>query len=132
MEREFIPYAEALVLKELGFNEPCIGWFGSSCCIQLEKTFKNRSGDSKQNVKWNGCVNGPTFHQAFRWFREKHNLIGLIEIGTQEFSYQIFNIKGDRQLGNEPLSFNGTQEEAELKCLKEIIEIVKTSKELPN
>jgi hypothetical protein len=27
MEKEFIPYEQALALKELGFDEPCFAWF---------------------------------------------------------------------------------------------------------
>jgi hypothetical protein len=27
MEKEFIPYKQALALKELGFDEPCLGWY---------------------------------------------------------------------------------------------------------
>ena len=27
MENEFIPYEQALALKELGFDEPCIGYY---------------------------------------------------------------------------------------------------------
>lgn len=62
---------------------------------------------------------------VLRWFRDKYKLCGLIEVGTQEFSYQVFNNKGDRQLGTEPISYNGTYEEAEVECLKKLIEIVK-------
>jgi hypothetical protein len=29
IEKEFAPYEEALVLKELGFNEPCFGYWKS-------------------------------------------------------------------------------------------------------
>jgi hypothetical protein len=27
MEKEFVSYDQAVALKELGFDEPCIGWF---------------------------------------------------------------------------------------------------------
>ena len=27
IEKEFVPYEESLALKELGFNEPCFGYF---------------------------------------------------------------------------------------------------------
>jgi hypothetical protein len=27
MNKEFIPYEQALDLKELGFDEPCFGWY---------------------------------------------------------------------------------------------------------
>jgi hypothetical protein len=49
----------------------------------------------------------------------------LVEIGTREFSYQIYDKKGDTKLGNEPLRFNGKYEEAENECLDKLIEVVK-------
>ena len=30
MEKEFIPYEQALALKELGFDEPCFGYYYAS------------------------------------------------------------------------------------------------------
>ena len=27
MNKEFVKYEQALALKELGFDEPCIGWY---------------------------------------------------------------------------------------------------------
>jgi hypothetical protein len=27
IEQEFVPYEEAFALKELGFNEPCLGYY---------------------------------------------------------------------------------------------------------
>ena len=27
MNKEFITYEQALALKELGFDEPCLGWY---------------------------------------------------------------------------------------------------------
>jgi hypothetical protein len=30
IEQEFIPYEQALALKELGFDEPCLFWYNLS------------------------------------------------------------------------------------------------------
>ena len=111
-ESLFVPYKIALELKELGFDEPCFG-YRDGCGYLMIKSIPH-------------CViSAPTFSQAFRFFREKYKLSGLIEIGTQEFSYQVFDNKGNRQLGTEPMNYNGTYEEAELECLKKLIEIAK-------
>ena len=69
MEKEFIPYEQALVLKELGFDEPCFAWFilegdGAKSTLVLEKC-------PKQDI---GLCLAPLYQQAFRWFREKYNL----------------------------------------------------------
>ena len=114
MEKEFVPYEQSLKLKELGFTESCFGFYDE---------FSN----NKVCYGYSDGINkAPTFSQTFRWFREKYKLSGLIEIGTQEFSYQVFDNKGNRQLGTESINYNGTYEEAELECLKKLIEIVKS------
>lgn len=139
MEKEFVPYEQALALKELGFDEPCFAiWsgldennFSTTDTVRLFSSkfrINNTQSATFYTNDFNSLsrrVSAPTFSQAFRFFREKYKLYGLIEIGTQEFSYQVFNKKGNRQLGTEPMSYNGTYEEAELECLKKLIEIVK-------
>jgi len=126
-DKEFIPYEQALALKELGFDEPCFAKYfqqdGNTPFIQIGETEIEEAESAGDDVTFE--CESPLYQQAFRWFREKHGLSGLIEIGTQEFSYQVFNDKGNRQLGNEPLKYNGIYEEAELECLKNLILIVK-------
>jgi hypothetical protein len=123
MEKEFITYEQALTLKELGFDEPCWAWWHIEDCDTRFCYSEQRSPII--NSRETEIVGLPTFSQAFRWFREKYGLSGLIEIGTQEFSYQVFNYVGNSQLGTEPLKYNGTYEEAEQTCLDKLIEIIK-------
>jgi hypothetical protein len=91
--------------------------------------------DKSTDGEWLSPV--PTFSQAFRWFREKYNLHSLIGIypNTKEWysSYQDLNWSG-----KETLDFNKTEdrsirfktyEEAELACLKKLIEIVETKQQ---
>ena len=131
LKREFVPYEEALVLKELGFDEPCFGFWNYNDSkmyywndeeIQNERTNKWFLDTEKKfpKISKNGCT-APTFSQAFRWFRENYKLSGLIEIGTQEYSFIIFDeAKDSRKISS---SMNGTPEEAELACLRNLIEI---------
>lgn len=122
MNKEFIPYEQALELKQLGFDEPCFGCYFHNNKDAVEY---NPDGIPLNHNNRKSRISAPLYQQAFRWFREQHGLTGLVEIGTQEFSYQVFDDKGNRQLGNQPLSFNGNYEEAELACVKELIKIVK-------
>ena len=112
MEKEFVPYEQALALKELGFDEPCFGWYGPTGILN--------DWDKTDTL-------APTYSQAFRFFREKHNLIGLVEGGYADgkniFTYIIWNDFKDDWC-NEYVS---TYEEAELECLKKLIEIVKNT-----
>jgi hypothetical protein len=119
MEKEFVTYELALELKNLGFDEPCLGAF-------MGKDFRqfDFSNDLKGYVNDNNLIIGrPTYSQAFRWFREKHNLFGQVNIHT----YFIYNISnGDFKIVKEYDKLFETYEEAELACLKKLIEIVKT------
>ena len=108
MNKEFVPYEQALALKELGFDEPCLikdTEQGEDCAIYY--------------VHDNGT---PTFSQAFRWFREKYKLFCWIEKFHVDETY-IFQIP--------PANFTKIQghyktyEEAELECLIKLIELVK-------
>ena len=108
MENEFVPYELAVKLKELGFDEPCM------------------SSKDMNNSK--GLIQLPLYQQAFRWFREKHEVFGIVNFGTNDFTFNIYNSDGLGLLTKESLAFNGAYEEAELACLTRLIEIVEQYK----
>jgi hypothetical protein len=63
------------------------------------------------------------YEQAFKWFREKYDLEGFIEgKGYDHKKYYIYTING-KWHPSQP-TFD-TPEEAELECLKKLIEIIK-------
>ena len=117
MDREFIPHEQAITLKELGFDKPCFGYYfynGS-----FNKWTLNIDNEQSEYLK---TISAPTFSQAFRWFRKKHNLSSWIyNSNMNEFFYTILQngriVKAQR-------SFL-TYEEAELACLVKLIELVK-------
>jgi hypothetical protein len=117
MEKEFIPYAEALALKELGFNEPCFGRYGNDSKM-LYKSYT-------ENLHSNYLTPCPLYQQAFRWFREKYNLHPLIE--QTQVDYRCSIVERPRIFYHIDNIFE-TYEEAELECLKKLIEIVKEKK----
>ena len=131
IEREFIPYEQALALKELGFDEPCFGYYEPNKEFNYInwETFKDFPYLAK-NSEWQDLYGAPTFSQAFRWFREKYNLFGCIDLQVctpTHWYIRIDNIIENDYIyhsEDEGLEFN-TYEEAELACLKKLIEIVK-------
>ena len=128
MNKEFIPYEQALELKELGFDEHCLAFYGGDGDSKIYyNSLRNGSGDyepykASERLKWFGV---PLYQQAFRWFREKYGIVGIVKFGTQEFTYNIYNNDAIGLLTKDSLDFNGTYEEAELACLKKLIEMVK-------
>ena len=131
MEKEFIPYEQSLELKELGFNEPCLDFYDND-----KQLFYN--SDNENTIHIGGKVNAPLYQQAFRWFREKYNWSTEIRGANFRASYVIGmpeTINYDSLDGfplvthwNYVVDDSGvrkTYEEAELACLKKLIEIAK-------
>ena len=118
MKKEFVPYEPALALKELGFDEPC---FGNWQDMKEETPWFSKSYADNQNQYYGQLCSAPTFSQAFRWFREKYGLLSYVDkCLTDTFRY---NIDWDDSIIG--LSGHPTYEEAELACLRKLIEIVK-------
>jgi hypothetical protein len=128
MNKEFIPYTEALALKELGFNEPCLGAF-----IGKELKIFSFSNDLKGYTNdANLIIGAATYQQAFRFFREKYNLTwehqfddSNISLYVGEIAYPDNNLDFFKIIEVEYDGYNKAHEEAELACLIKLIEIVK-------
>ena len=141
--KDIVLYEPALMLKELGFDEPC---FGNYRKVQVTDYVTGDSSEStiyfdmmKFSMNYNEhnseCdASAPTFSQAFRFFREKYNIQGYIYSSTvrgnaektKQFTGYIWNING---IDMPFLSTDArdelydTYEEAELACLMKLIEI---------
>jgi len=113
MNKEFIPYEQALALKELGFDEPCFGHY-------LIKKFYLK----KYHKQGNGITLRPLYQQAFKWFRENHMLFydNLHYVGDV-WKFTTYSDNPHHYFNSSEYK---TYEEAELECLKKLIEIVKT------
>jgi hypothetical protein len=111
-DKDFAPYQESLELNQLGFDEHCFAW-------HVSEAYGLEIGGVTKDDLLNDAVLAPTYSQAFRWFREKHNChhtinlnkkyVGIAYSSVVNFSIDEFN----------------TYEEAELGCLRKLIEIVK-------
>ena len=125
IEREFIPHDRALALKELGFNEECLGWYpDDTVALSLNGVFIGKpSSGSYKLLAW-----APLYQQTFRWFRENHSLIGEIFSQLRPSNKFMYGFK----IGGSDIIFDGfkTYEEAELACIDKLIELVKEAKEL--
>ena len=132
MTTVFVPYEQALALKELGFDEPCFGWFRSTLIpsnfteyfLETEFGMNVSPSDWVNNNFLDKACSAPLYQQAFRWFREKYGLHYQIEYMDDylQYGYVITEISINTELEEK---YNFTYEEAELECLKKLIEIVK-------
>jgi hypothetical protein len=134
MEKEFIPYEQALALKELGFDEPCFGYYvGKDKEVYMSN--ETLSAPFQFRLESKTTFVAPTYQQAFRWFREKYNLRGFIGFrpNVKQFDCHIYDMslsgkeyvkqRTTEEYNKDPKV--GTYEESELECLKKLIEIVK-------
>ena len=71
MNKEFIPYEQALELKELGFDEPCFGFFNKTWNKEKEILFPQYAGELENWNNTQHLCSAPLYQQAFRWFRDK-------------------------------------------------------------
>ncbi len=123
LDKEFAPYQEVLELKELGFNEPCFGYYD----IDSQELVNDKWMQHPNESTW--TINAPTFSQAFRWFRKKYNLIHRIDRDGGWWICAILNLYDEEDQGTIEIylenCYPNSYEEAELACLKKLIEIVK-------
>ena len=134
MDKYFVPYEQALALKELGFDEPCLAWYPVHEVLlfmgmKLGSTtpdFVTQNSPWIQSEKIKTCI-APTFSQAFGWFRENFHIHGepFYKGGlTKETSWYDYKIYSNIDWEEDKIQYK-TYEEAELECLKKLIEIVK-------
>jgi hypothetical protein len=116
MEKEFISYNLVLELKKLGFDEKCLSY--------------STSNTDASGRTWTSVIVAPLYQQAFRWFREKYNFISEINVYSTSDGYS-FSFKILCKKYTPYIEANNAwllYEEAELECLKKLIEIAKEQK----
>lgn len=146
MEKEFVPYEIALSLKKIGFNEPCLKyiWNDKKHSQYMHNAVENKTYHFQGHFTESKnifTVSVPTFSQVFRWFREEYNIdftiitnyakvdskmiksyrVGIITVKNNMIDSCFLRPENDKL---KFIEFN-THEEAELECLKKLIEIVK-------
>ena len=129
MKKEFLSYDLALELKELGFDEPCFAFYGLSRddykTIRLS-IFQNLKTDYLPDIHHlDVTCDAPLYQQAFRFFREKYGLHYIICKNIQMDGYGYREVILIPYMEENENTIFKTYEEAELECLKKLIEIAK-------
>jgi len=117
MEKEFVPYMIAFDMMAIGFKESCIATIDQTDYLHIKGTKSLPRGSMMYDT-----IDCPTFSQCFRWFRENYGYLPNIHNFNRNFKA---TLSGNcNWLG----SWTKTYEEAEIECLKKLIEIVKEKK----
>ena len=117
MNNLFVPYEQALHLKELGFQEECLAYYHQDQMLE-----KDSLGIKRDHYRGKFGVLAPLYQQAFRFFREKYNLCHHIHVNIFKYEWYIEHRIEDEEYEGYDYS---TYEESELACLKKLIEIAK-------
>jgi hypothetical protein len=86
MIKEFIPYEQALELKELGFDKPCLAFYNGKF---LESTDYDFDNDTSKDIGL--CIVAPLYQQSFRWLHEQLNMKGVMPTTDLEYRLQMLN-----------------------------------------
>lgn len=131
MKEQFVPYEQALKLKELGFDEECFTYFKNGI-IDLDdegilEIYKNY--DAHNDI--DEYISSPLWQQAFDWFRDVMLLDNFIipywfidgEYKVKKYTYSIEpSNRFDEYFDCDSDQYD-TYEEARLECLKRLIEL---------
>jgi hypothetical protein len=153
MKKEFIPYELALRMKQLGFDEPCLAYYS---ILEIQRIgehnlhYTQRGKEILRENDWSWVyrnfpkfrkylkaehcykystnsskliASAPTYSQCFRWFRKEHNLKFHIKEDVWNNWCSLKMIRHDDYIS---IGEYKTYEEAELECLKKLIEIVES------
>jgi len=118
MEQDFVPQEQSLELKELGFDEPCLVGYSTST-EKLE--FYSRPYITKDSF----TIDAPTFSQAFRFFRDKYGLNAISPTRIYKTDLYQSRIIDWNTWGEIDVALCSSYEDAEIACLKKLIEVVK-------
>ena len=126
---QFVPYKQAEQLKELGFDEDCLGYYEDSK-LQISQVEYIELDD-------NFYVLAPLYQQTFDWFREKYKLMIAINVSSagyylsffknEKFQYY-FEVKIVEESYLRMKEYYITYQEAQLACLDKLISLVKEKK----
>ena len=153
MIKQFVPYREAVILQALGFDEPCMAIYLNENSNQAGELFSRElticneeTYDEVENIEidppfltytnseiYKQYTTAPLLQQAFKWFRDKHNMHGCVDLSIISFEDGInrYQFRVDDIVVNDYLYhsvddnlFFVAYEDAETACLKKLIEIL--------
>jgi len=134
MNKECIPYQQALELKELGFNLECGYLYNTTDDNHLPFPCDEPGMCKDWNTLYTHNTNkhllsAPLYQQVFRWFREEHDLRvrSYVFKNDSDVITECFEIFKCYREFNETIwrGFHSTYEKAELASISKLIELIK-------
>jgi len=134
MDKEFVPYELVLALKDIGYQSanPIGGYRGGAIFYYDKGSELFYDGLPMYSSSYHdGQIIAPLYSQAFRWFREEHDLMSVIGYHKiWKYSFLIETIEENQTII--VIDKIETYEQAQLECLKKLIQIVKQKQDEKN
>ena len=116
-KEEFIPNIEALALRKLGFNQPCLGYYNKQGEFRLIMLDKNTPG----------LTVAPTYRAALKFFRDEYSFDGwVVPIHCLEGKLYTYIIESPKNTPDALYGFDfddfTSWEDSELALIKKLIE----------
>lgn len=119
INKDLVPEDVSKQLKEIGYDGDY--WFVSNDYGVVHHIVSSSfDGDYVKHDKFDDRLQRPTYFQAFRWFREKYKKFSFID--KNAYGKYYYDIQGEIFFDED---YFKTYEEAEIACLRKLIEIVK-------
>ena len=130
ISEDYCSYEVAKLLKEKGFDEPCLQIW--ECGPDKKYLFRLQSSCYQNITEEDSCL-APTHQMTMKWLREKHKILITIipqevNIGVDRMCYAIYRITEDLyqplyngKIGNLVDSYEETVEAAIKYCLENLI-----------
>lgn len=128
MQKEFVTYEQALALKELDYDEPCLAKFIVPGDLVLPGHYENTDvvcATITQNDICEAHVLAPIKQQVFRWFRKNYKIRFYIQSAMADSGEYFKLLFPD---GEQRGTAYDTNEDAENACIDKLIELFKQDK----
>ena len=119
MKEHFLTYEQSLAVKELGFNEPCFGYWKMRDWLVEEKTRTDGYTHADQECS------APLKSQFFKWVRDKGYKFNILNDVCELNGLYYFDAWLSGQVLCETDYIFETYEQAEDACINKIIELIK-------
>ena len=121
--KDFTLRPEASELKEIGFDEPCVAFYNHNGQLlrymNPDKDWNSLNSQllKNSNITIPDTYTAPTYSQAFRFFRENHNIDGFVRIEplNEKYGFVVYNRKKENFI--EYKAEYNLPEEAEDACI---------------
>jgi hypothetical protein len=118
MKHLFVPYELALLAKEKGFNENCLGYFDEQNNLRMGLTYFNSSKHAQAVA--------PLYQQLVDWFDEVYNIRidWQHSESTGKYKYAIRELIDGKWVKQFNATSEFTKEERNLKSLQEAFKLI--------